>query len=117
MPSRGIFSTLSRQAFCSFRASAVLPSLAKAIPRAKRQKAVVIAKELSACAIFSSAERLLGVRGRFGGVDQVMVCAEVIWISLQDRLKDTNDLGRSFRRFAVRAPEVPRPEIHRALGI
>ncbi len=62
-------------------------------------------------------QRLLRLAGRLDGVDVVMVRSGVLRVPLQDRLEDRDDLDGVFSRLSVGRPELPRVQVHQALGI
>ena len=62
-------------------------------------------------------ERAFGMRRRLDGVHVVVVGARVERIALQHRLEHGGDLLGALGRRAVRLPELPWMEVHRALGV
>ena len=56
-------------------------------------------------------------RRRLDGVDVVVIGAEVIRIACEHRLEHGDDLVGAFGGLAVERPELPRAEVHQALGV
>ena len=62
-------------------------------------------------------QRAIGTGRRLHGVDVVMIRPEVIGIAAQHRFEHGRDLLGTFRRRPVEPPQLPRPQVHQALGI
>ena len=62
-------------------------------------------------------ERAFRTLRRFDGMNVIVDRAGVIGITTQHRLKCRHDLFSTFGRFAVRAPELPGTQVHRALRV
>ena len=57
------------------------------------------------------------MRRRFDGVDVIVIRAEVARVAAQDAFERRDDLLGALRRLPLRVPELPRVQIHEALGV
>ena len=62
-------------------------------------------------------KRALGALRGFGGVDVEVVRARMVGVALQDRLEHGDDLDGVRSRLAGGRPELPRRQVHQALGV
>ena len=56
-------------------------------------------------------------RRSLDGVDVVVIGADVVGVAAQHAFQNRDDRLRPLGRFAVQAPQLPWPQVHRALGV